>query len=83
MAAYSTLVKVMRQQRTLPVACTDWYHVWANMRISLKLTAWTVALVGVALFIVGGALSNDVVSRAGLIGALTGVVWAIGLRARR
>ncbi len=83
MDAYSTLVKVMRQQRTLPVACTDWYHVWANMRISLKLTAWTVALVGVALFILGGALSNDMVSRAGLIAALTGVVWAIGLRARR
>ena len=42
-----------------------------------------VALVGVALFILGGALSNDVVSRVGLIAALTGVVWAIGLRARR
>ncbi len=53
------------------------------MRISLERTAWILALVGVALFIVGGALSNDMVSRAGLIAALTGVVWAIGLRARR
>ncbi len=53
------------------------------MRISLERTAWTVALIGVALFIVGGVISNDVVSRAGLIAALTGVVWGIGLRARR
>ncbi len=67
----------------LPVGRTDWYHIGANMRISLERTAWTVALVGAALFIVGGAISNDVVSRAGLIAALTGVVWGIGLRARR
>ncbi len=53
------------------------------MRISLERTAWILALVGVALFIVGSAISNDMVSRAGLIAALTGVVWAIGLRARR
>ena len=53
------------------------------MKISLERTAWILALVGVALFIVGGAISNDTVSRAGLIAALTGVVWGIGLRARR
>ena len=67
----------------LPVGRTDWYHVWANMRISLERMAWMVALIGVALFIVGGAISNDMVSRVGLITALTGVVWGIGLRARR
>ena len=52
------------------------------MKISLQRTAWILALVGAALFIVGGALSNTALSRAGLIAALTGVVWAIGLRAR-
>ena len=52
------------------------------MKISLERTAWILALVGVALFIIGGVVSNTVLSRAGLIAALTGVVWAVGLRAR-
>lgn len=65
------------------MACTDWYHIGANMRISLERTAWILALAGAALFIIGGALSNDTLSRVGLIAALTGVAWAIGLRARR
>lgn len=65
------------------MARTDWYHIGANMRISLERTAWILALVGAALFIVGGVISNDMVSRVGLIAALTGVAWGIGLRARR
>ena len=52
------------------------------MKISLERTAWILALMGVALFIVGGVLSNTMLSRAGLIAALTGVAWAVGLRAR-
>ena len=52
------------------------------MKISLERTAWILALVGAALFVVGGALSNTTLSRAGLIAALTGVAWAVGLRAR-
>ena len=52
------------------------------MKITLERTAWILALVGVALFIVGGALSNSALSRFGLIAALTGVAWAVGLRAR-
>ena len=53
------------------------------MKITLERTAWILALVGAALFVVGGVLSNTTtLSRAGLIAALTGVAWAVGLRAR-
>ena len=52
------------------------------MKISLERTAWILALAGAALFIVGGVVSNTMLSRVGLIAALTGVVWAVGLRAR-
>lgn len=82
MDAYSTQVERARQQRTLPQSRADWYHVVAKMKITLERTAWILALVGAALFIVGGVVSNTMLSRAGLIAALTGVVWAIGLRAR-
>ena len=40
------------------------------------------AVAGVAVFVVGGALSGDMLGRIGLIAALTGVVWAVGLRMR-
>ena len=82
MGAYSTQVEGARQQRTLPPGRADWYYVQANMKISLQRTAWILALVGAALFIVGGLASNTMLSRFGLIAALTGVAWAIGLRAR-
>ena len=82
MVAYSTQVDGARQQRTVPHCRADWYHIEANMKISLERTAWFLAVVGVALFIIGGVVSNTVLSRAGLIAALTGVVWAVGLRAR-
>ena len=82
MVAYSTRVEGARQQRALPPGRVDWYHIWTNMKISLERTAWILALMGVALFIVGGVLSNTMLSRAGLIAALTGVAWAVGLRAR-
>ena len=64
------------------MSSVDWYHIWTNMKITLKRTAWILALVGAALFVVGGVLSNTTLSRAGLIAALTGVAWAVGLRAR-
>ena len=60
----------------------DWYDIEANMRISLEGAAWILALAGVALFIVGGALGGDTLSRIGLIAALTGVAWGVGLRMR-
>ena len=82
MGAYSTRVEGARQQRALPPGREDWYHIWTNMKISLERTAWILALMGVALFIVGGVLSNTMLSWAGLIAALTGVAWAVGLRAR-
>lgn len=52
------------------------------MGIYLKRMAWLLVLVGVVLFIGGGILSNDAVSRAGLVAGLTGIVWAVGLRSR-
>ncbi len=64
------------------MSSVDWYYIEANMKITLERTAWILALMGAALFIVGGALSNSALSRFGLIAALTGVVWAVGLRAR-
>ncbi len=59
------------------------YHIGEIMRISIERAAWILALAGVAIFIVGGAVSNTTLSRAGLIAALTGLVWVVGLRARR
>ena len=82
MDAYSTQVEGARQQRALLPGRVDWYHIETNMKISLERTAWILALVGAALFVVGGALSNTTLSLAGLIAALTGVAWAVGLRAR-
>ena len=82
MVAYSTRVEGARHRRTVLQCREDWYHVEAIMKITLERTAWILALVGVALFIVGGALSNSALSRFGLIAALTGVAWAVGLRAR-
>ena len=52
------------------------------MKITLERTAWILAVAGAVVFIVGGALGGDTLSRIGLIAALTGVAWAIGLRAR-
>ena len=54
-----------------------------DMGISLQRVAWLLALLGVVLFIGGGFVSNETISRAGLIVGLTGVVWAVGLRNRR
>ena len=82
MVTYSTRVEGARQQRALPPGRVDWYHIWTNMKISLERTAWILALVGAALFIVGGALSNSALGWFGLIAVLTGVAWAVGLRAR-
>ena len=52
------------------------------MKISLERTAWILAVAGAVVFIAAGALSSTMLSRIGLIAALTGVVWAFGLRAR-
>lgn len=52
------------------------------MKITLERTAWILAVAGAVVFIVAGALSSDTLSRIGLIAALTGVAWAVGLRAR-
>ena len=82
MVAYSTRVEGARHRRTVLQCRADWYHIGAKMKITLYRTAWILALVGAALFIVGGVVSNTMLSRAGLIAALTGVAWAVGLRAR-
>lgn len=82
MGTYSTRVEGARQQRTVPECRADWYYIWAKMKITLERTAWILAVVGAVVFIAAGALSSDTLSRIGLIAALTGVAWAVGLRAR-
>ena len=78
----SSTLNNYRQQGTVPECRADWYYIWANMKISLERTAWILAVVGAVVFIAAGALSNTTLSRIGLIAALTGVAWAVGLRAR-
>ena len=82
MGAYSTQVDGVSHRRTVPERRGDWYYIWTKMKITLERTAWILAVAGAALFIVGGVLSGDTLSRIGLIAALTGVAWAVGLRAR-
>ncbi len=82
MGAYSTQVNGASHRRTVPEQRADWYYIWAKMKITLERTAWILAVAGAAVFIVGGVLSGDTLSRIGLIAALTGVAWAVGLRAR-
>ena len=82
MVAYSTHVEGARQQRTVPQGGGDWYYIWAKMKITLERTAWILAVAGAVVFLVAGALSSATLSRIGLIAALTGVAWGVGLRAR-
>ena len=82
MRAYSTQVDGASHRRTVPECSADWYYIWAKMKITLERTAWILAVAGAVVFIVGGALGGDTLSRIGLIAALTGVAWAIGLRTR-